>query len=133
MTSPLALIAEDDTATREILRRHLEKDGWTVTEAANGREALDCVANLQPSLILLDLMMPEMDGFEFISEISRHPEWRNIPVIVITAKDLTEEDRMFLNGSLFLSGCVKPLRVLQKGKFSRDELLQYVHTLVAKS
>ena len=124
-------MAEDDPATREILRRHLEKDGWQVAEAMNGRQALECVASQKPALILLDLMMPEMDGFEFISELADHPEWRDIPVIVITAKDLTEEDRMFLNGSMLLSGCVK--RVLQKGKFSRDELLQDVHDLVVKS
>ncbi len=124
-----ALVAEDDPPTREMIRRTLEKGGWSVTEAANGREALACVAKEQPSLILLDLMMPEMDGFEFLAELRQHAEWRAIPVVVITAKELTAEDRLFLNGSMLLSGCVK--RVLQKGSFGRDELLQEVRDLVA--
>src|SRR5262249_61913988 len=92
----LALIAEDEPATRELLRRQFEKDGWGVAEAANGREALECVARRRPALILLDLMMPEMDGFEFLTELRQHPEWQAIPVVVTTAKDLTEEDRLFL-------------------------------------
>jgi CheY-like chemotaxis protein len=107
----------------------LEKDGWEVQEAENGRAALECVKARQPALILLDLMMPEMDGFEFIAELRQNPEWKTIPVVVITAKELTREDRLFLNGSLLLSGCVK--RVLHKGKFSRDELLREVRNLVS--
>ncbi len=124
----LALVVEDDSATRDMFRRMLEKDGWGVAEAANGREALDCVAQGRPRLILLDLMMPGMDGFEFLEELRQHPEWRSIPVVVVTAKDLTPEDRLFLNGSLLLGGCVK--RVLQKGSFRRDELLREVRDLV---
>jgi CheY-like chemotaxis protein len=129
-SSGLALIAEDDPAMREMLRRALEKEEWTVAEASNGREALACVARQQPSLILLDLMMPEMDGFEFLTQLRQHPQWQSIPVVVITAKELTQEDRMFLNGSLLLSGCVK--RVLEIGSYSRDELLSQVHELVSK-
>jgi PAS domain S-box-containing protein len=125
----LALVVEDDPSTRELLRRTLEKGGWSVAEAGNGRQALDCVAQSKPGLILLDLMMPGMDGFEFLTELRQHPEWLNIPVVVVTAKDLSEEDRLFLNGSLLLGGCVK--RILQKGKFNRDELLQEVRDLVA--
>jgi CheY-like chemotaxis protein len=101
-----------------------------VVEAANGREALACMARQPPALILLDLMMPEMDGLEFLAEIRHHPEWSSIPVVVITAKELAEEERLFLNGSMLLSGCVK--RVLQKGSFSREELLGQVRQLVAR-
>ena len=129
-SSGLALIAEDDPDMREMLRRVLEKENWTVVEAANGREALACVARQRPALILLDLMMPEMDGFEFLAELRHHAEWQSIPVVVITAKDLAQEDRLFLNGSLLLSGCVK--RVLQKGSFSRDELLGQVRELITR-
>jgi CheY-like chemotaxis protein len=125
----VALIVEDDGATRHLLRRMLEKDGWEVCEAINGREALACLQTRPPGLILMDLMMPEMDGFELLAEMRQHPEWKTIPVVVLTSKDLTPEDRLFLNGSLLLSGCVK--RVLQKGKFSRDELLNEVRSLVA--
>jgi CheY-like chemotaxis protein len=74
--------------------------------------------------------MPEMDGFEFLTQLRQHPQWQSIPVVVITAKELTQEDRMFLNGSLLLSGCVK--RVLEIGSYSRDELLSQVHELVSK-
>ncbi len=84
-----------------------------------------------PTLILLDLMMPEVDGFEFLAEISQHAEWRQIPVVVITAKELTEEDRLFLNGSLMLSGCVK--RLLQKGTFTLDDLARQVRDLTAQA
>ena len=125
----VALVVEDDVPTRDLLRRMLEKDGWEVREAGNGRAALECVAAQPPALILLDLMMPEMDGFEFLEELRQHADWKDIPVVVITAKDLTEEDRLFLNTAPMLSNCVK--RVLQKGKFSRDELLSEVRNLVA--
>jgi CheY-like chemotaxis protein len=102
-----------------------------VFEAANGREALACVANRRPSVILLDLMMPEMDGFEFLGELRQNPEWQSIPVLIITAKELTEEERLFLNGSLLLSGSVK--RILKKGSFSREQLLREVRDLVART
>jgi PAS domain S-box-containing protein len=127
----LALVVEDDPETREMLRRLLENDGWEVTEAVNGRTALECVAERQPALILLDLMMPEMDGFEFITELQRHPVWQSIPIVVVTAKDLTPEDRLFLNGSMLLSGSVK--RVLEKGKYDREDLLREVHALVTRT
>jgi CheY-like chemotaxis protein len=127
----LALVAEDEPAARDLLRRTLERDGWAVAEAANGREALECVARRAPDLIVLDLMMPEVDGFEFLAELRQHESWQKIPVLVITAKDLTEEDRLFLTGGLLLSGCVK--RVLQKGSFSLDDLLRQVRDLVAQA
>lgn len=127
----VALVVEDDAPSRELVRRTLEKDGWEVLEAANGNEAWACMARRPPSLILLDLMMPDMDGFEFLDELRQRPQWRSIPVIVITAKDLTEEDRMYLNGSLFLSGSVK--QILEKGRFDREQLLQEVHELVKLS
>lgn len=127
----LALVVEDDERSRELFRRTLEKDGWTVREAQSGVVAMRSVAEQCPSLILLDLMMPEMDGFEFLDELRHHPAWQSIPVIVITAKELTEEDRMVLNGSLFLSGCVR--HVLQKGRFDRQELLESVRQFAEES
>ncbi len=124
----LALVVEDDASTREVLRRMLEKGGWAVEEAANGREALDHAMTHKPGLILLDLMMPEMDGFEFLTEVSRHPEWHEIPVIVVTAKNLTPADRSFLSRPPPPGGYVR--QVLQKGSFNRDDLLRSVRDLV---
>ena len=92
------LMVEDDPATRSMTRKILEKEGWKVTEAEHGREALECMAQERPSLILLDLMMPEMDGFEFVERVRQHPEWRAIPIVVVTAKDLTARERQRLNG-----------------------------------
>ncbi len=124
----LALMVEDDPATREVLRRMLESDGWMVKEACNGREALECVEQCRPGLIVLDLMMPEMDGFEFLAALREHEHGRSIPVVVVTARDLSAEDRLFLNGSMMLGGCAR--RVLQKGGFSREDLLREVRDLL---
>jgi CheY-like chemotaxis protein len=116
------LVIEDDAPTRQLMRRSLEKEGWTVTEAENGRRALACVAASRPSLILLDIMMPEMDGFEFVTELRKNKEWRSIPVVVVTAKELTEEDRLRLSGRVE--------RVIQKGCYSREKLLEEVRDRV---
>lgn len=91
------LVIEDDVATRETARRTVEKMGLAVVEATNGREALAWLSeNGLPALILLDLMMPEMDGFEFLDAFNRNAEWRHIPVVIITAKQLTAAERDLL-------------------------------------
>jgi DNA-binding response OmpR family regulator len=117
------LLIEDDERTREMLRRTLQKDGWQVDEAGNGRAGLECVAARVPAMILLDLMMPEMDGFEFLNQLHERDDARHVPVVVITAKDLTPEERTRLNGEVE--------RVLQKGAMSREDLLAQVHSLVS--
>ena len=117
------LLVENDELTRGLMRKMLEKSGWLVTEAENGRVALDRVAENRPALILLDLMMPEMDGFEFADELHRRPEWRSIPIVVLTAKDLTPEDLQRLDGNV--------QAVLDKGKSSREDLMIEVRDLIA--
>jgi CheY-like chemotaxis protein len=88
------LVVEDDASARETIRHTVEKMGLAVAEAANGQLALRWLAeNTAPALILLDLMMPEMDGFEFLDSFKANPKWRHIPVIVITAKQLTALER----------------------------------------
>jgi len=116
------LVIEDDPSAREMLRRTLEKDGWLVAEAQNGKVGLTQLAASSPALILLDLMMPEMDGFEFMDALRRRADAKRIPVIVITAKDLTEEDRRRLNGGVE--------RIIQKGATSQGEVLELVRALM---
>ncbi len=105
-----------------MLRKRLEKQGWPVIEAENGRVALEDMAENAPDVILLDLMMPEMDGFQFLDHVREDKRWRSIPIIVITAKDLTQEDRRRLNG--YVKG------ILQKGAYKPEELLAEVCSLV---
>ncbi|TAJ94223.1 MAG: response regulator [Gammaproteobacteria bacterium] len=93
-----ALVVEDDPITRELLARTLEKAGWWVREAVNGRQALAVLAEERPDVILLDLVMPEMDGFEFVEALQRDESRRDIPVVLLTAKDLNAEDHRRLNG-----------------------------------
>ncbi|HEY5087091.1 MAG TPA: response regulator, partial [Gemmatimonadaceae bacterium] len=112
------LVVEDDPAASELLRRTLEGEGWRATVARNGREALAQMDREEPAIILLDLMMPEMDGFEFLSEIRSLPRASTVPVVVVTAKELTADERKLLNGHV--------TTVLQKGNHSRDELLSEI-------
>src|SRR5262249_45522931 len=94
------LIVEDDPVQRMSIRSILEPQQWRVTEAENGRIALDLLAKEIPDIILIDLMMPEMDGFQLITALRDRSEWRRIPVIVITALDLTIADRKRLNSGV---------------------------------
>ncbi|NJO78038.1 MAG: response regulator [Cyanobacteria bacterium RM1_2_2] len=116
------LVVEDDATTREMFRRMLEREDWTVIEAENGKIALETLTAQRPDLVLLDLMMPEVDGFQFIAEVRRNPEWRSLPIVVMTAMDLSPHDRLRLNGDVE--------QVLKKGAYHRDELLREVKDLV---
>jgi CheY-like chemotaxis protein len=116
------LLVEDDPMVREVTRAILEKEGWRVREAENGRVALERMKEERPSLILLDLMMPEMDGFEFAARVRRHPEWNLIPIVVVTACDLSAAERRLL------SGCVET--ILQKEGDSREAILHQLRDLL---
>jgi PAS domain S-box-containing protein len=116
------LVVEDDPPTREMMRRMLTKAGCQVNEAQNGVHAFQVMAKQQPDLILLDLMMPEMDGFEFIKQLREHTSWSKIPVMVLTAKDITHEERIQLHGYA--------QTLFQKSAYQRDKLLHEVHKLL---
>lgn len=124
LSSRLILVVDDDSNNRSLLRRQLEKEDWMVIEADSGKSALVQLEKNFPALILLDLMMPEMDGFEVINRINHHEQWQKIPVIVITAKDLTEIDRQNLNG--YVEG------IMQKGSYDRQDLLKQVRQLLGQ-
>ncbi|MEO0705295.1 MAG: response regulator [Cyanobacteria bacterium J06649_5] len=117
------MLVEDNAANREMTRRQLQLSGWQVMEAENGRIALDQLEEQRPSVILLDLMMPEMDGFEFLQHLRQRPEWRSIPVIVLTAKDLTQADRQRLKGQI--------QQLHQKGTYSRQTLVDEIQDLLS--
>lgn len=111
------LIVEDDPVSREMVLRMLQREGRTAIGAENGRVALErLLSGLRPALILLDLMMPEMDGFQFLEELRKHPALNGTPIVVVTAKELSNEERELLNGSV--------AQVLRKGEFSTEQLLQ---------
>ena len=112
------LVVEDDPASSELVTRILQKDGWKIEKASNGREAFACMEASPPSLVLLDLMMPEMDGFELVARLRTHPTLSKIPVLVLTSKMLTPEDHARLNGRV--------LDVLSKGTTERNDLLEAV-------
>ncbi len=116
------LIVDDDAGIRRLLRRILEAEGYAVVEARNGRVALERVKECTPGAILLDLMMPEMDGFEFVSVLRTSEAWRQIPVVILTAKELTDQDRGRLSGSV--------VRILEKGAAGENTLLADMRTLV---
>ena len=118
------LIVEDDADQRQRVRMWLEPLQWLVSEAENGRVAIDQLKEIEPDVILLDLMMPEMDGFQFVAALQEHPAWSRIPVIVITARDLSAEDRRRLNSGVEL--------ILLKESFNPSDLVDRVRQLVAK-
>jgi PAS domain S-box-containing protein len=117
------LVVEDDEATRSMLQRTLEKDGWSVDAAEHGRIALTYLETRRPDLILLDLMMPELDGFGFLEAMRHNPATASIPVVVLTAKDLTEEERERLSGGV--------ARVVQKDTSGPDMLIAQLHAAIA--
>ena len=119
---PKILVVEDDANAREIMGRSLQQYDWTIVLAANGQQALNYLERTVPDLIILDLMMPGMDGFEFVEILRQTPEWSYIPIIIVTAKTLTAKDNQRLDGVA---------RVYQKADFNRQDLLNDVKSLVS--
>lgn len=121
--TPRLLVVEDEPANAEWLRKLLERRGWLVVHAANGHEALAEIAQVRPSLILLDLMMPGMGGLQFLDRLRRNPSAFSIPVIVLTAKDLSDQDRVSLQG--------KVTDVVSKGSISAAALLEQINAILS--
>ena len=120
---PRILVVEDDADMRSLLRRMLEREQWQVSEAANGRQALKHLQQHVPTLIILDLLMPLMDGFQLVEQMQKNETWRRIPVVVVSAKEVTQRDRDRLDGHV--------AKILQKGAFTKERLLAEVRDVVA--
>lgn len=116
------LVVEDDPVNRDLVVKQLRGVGVEACEARNGRVALERLAESKPCLILLDLMMPEMDGFEFVEEFRKHKEWSSIPIIIMTAKALTKDDYKRLDGGV--------RNIIRKGSCSKDEIAKKVISLL---
>ena len=116
------LILEDDPATQEIFKRATEKQGWSAKVAENGRIGLAKLTEQMPDIILLDLMMPEMDGLEFLDTMRQNPAWQDIPVIAVTAKVLTEADKAQLN--------LQAQRVIKKAENAPSDLVQQIRDVL---
>lgn len=118
---PNILIVDDHEDARRLLRRILQSQGkFSLFEAENGHQALQLAQRHLPDLILLDLMMPEMDGFAFLDTLKANPSTANIPVIIVTAKELTSDEKNKLAGMV----------LMQKGEFLTDEILEEIRALL---
>ena len=106
-----------------MMARVVERAGFSVQQAANGREGIEQLQASTPDIILLDLMMPVMNGFDFIVKMRANEQWRELPVVVITAKDLSESEKQFLSGRV--------QNVLEKGAYTREHLLAMVRSALS--
>jgi len=116
------LVVDDDTGTREMLRRALTREGWKVREAPDGVAGLEEAMRARPAVILLDLMMPRMDGFEMLAALRQEKTTCDVPVAIITSKDLTREERRWLESNT--------LEVFQKGAYNRLTLVETLRKMV---
>lgn len=119
------LIVEDNDALRTSIKDILELDGWSVKAVLSAESAFSSMGENPPALIMLDLVMPEMDGFEFLNQLKHNPRWSDIPVVVMTGKQLSEDERRQLQGRV--------AKVVNKAAYRHDELLDQVYHIVNKS
>ena len=118
------LVVDDDEDTRHRIRDMLERSGWAVSEAENGLEGLKQLEIKRPDVVLLDLTMPLMDGFTFLEKMRERQQTADVPVVVLTALDLTREDRRRLQGAS---------QILNKGDVSLRTLGEKLHAAASKN
>jgi signal transduction histidine kinase/CheY-like chemotaxis protein/BMFP domain-containing protein YqiC len=116
------LIVDDDEGTRDVLRRTLAREGWTIREAENGAEGLARLAAAKPAVVLLDLIMPQMNGFEMLRAMRENEAWHDVPVVIVTSKDLGRDELEWLRANT--------IEVLQKGVYGRAELIAALRGMV---
>ena len=124
-TERLALLVEDDPDARALMHKVLRDHGWSVAEAENGVVALKQIERQTPELIILDLLMPEMDGFDFAFTVRKKDAWRAVPIIVVTSQDLTAKDRARLKGNVEA--------ILSKGAYTMEELVREIEDLAGRA
>jgi DNA-binding response OmpR family regulator len=118
------LIIEDDDSSRQLMAGMLEKEGVNVVAVEDAESGLALLAEQEPALILLDLILPGLDGFQFIEAVHENERWRNIPIVVVTAKDLSPQEHEFLNQSA--------QKIMKKGVYNRDDLLDIVRATMRR-
>ena len=118
------MIIEDDQEIVRLLREQLSAENLQVVEARNGKQALELLKHNRPAMILLDLLMPEMDGFEFLDEIHREDKWKDIPIVIITGKDLTADEIRRLNS--------KVSDVVHKSRLSESDVIDKIKEQVTQ-
>ncbi|RKZ52980.1 MAG: hybrid sensor histidine kinase/response regulator, partial [Candidatus Parabeggiatoa sp. nov. 2] len=122
-SSGLIMLVDDDDVFRESLIPLIEKQGWRVFQAENGQVALEHLDHKKPTLILLDLNMPVMDGFEFITRLQANEKWCSTPVVVLTARNLSSEEHAHLNPHVET--------IFQKDVYDNENLILSVHKLIS--
>ncbi len=118
------LIIEDEKALQETLGKILEKKGFTVVPAFDGEVGLELTANEKPDLVLLDLMMPKMNGFDYLVAMKKNPAIASTPVIVLTNSDSTEHIQKVIDAGA--------TTYLVKSNYSLEEVVQKVEAVLAK-
>jgi signal transduction histidine kinase len=119
----LIMLVDDDEVFREGLIHLIEKQGWRVFQAENGQVALEHLDHKKPALILLDLNMPVMDGFEFITQLQANEKWSSTPVVVLTARNLSSEEHALLNPHVET--------IFQKDVYDNENLILSIHQLIS--
>jgi len=122
---PLILLVEDDPTTQIMMKHALGRDTLEVESVNDGLHALAYLEYKTPALILLDLMMPELDGMTLLQRFSTHPDWSTLPIIILSAKDITEEERAALTPQV--------KAIFQKGAYDREELLTVIHQYLPRT
>ncbi len=115
------LLVDDEPADRKLMADLLAAEGGEVLTSANGKEAIERLRDVRPDLVVLDLMMPEMDGFRVVEEVRARPDLQDVPILIVTAKDLTADEQRALQGRI--------QAVLAKQKLTPEKFYQHLSAL----
>lgn len=122
--TPNVLLVDDDPIHIMAMKAVLADSGYKVTVAPGGKEGIEILKEATPCAIILDIMMPEVDGFMVLEELKKRKETRDIPVIILTAKDITDDDKKRLNGSI--------QDIIGKGNFAHEEVLRDLKNIMER-